>query len=47
MDVFFVLFGLVSVDLVQTLMANFELLNRCGVTVVAEGALHQLAGLAL
>jgi len=45
MGVSFLLFGLVSLDLVRTLNANFEFLTAHGLDAVREGGLRQLLGL--
>jgi hypothetical protein len=45
MGVSFVLFGLVSLNLLHTLGANLEFLSSYGVDAVREGGLWQLVGL--
>ena len=41
----FVLFGIITLDLVHTLVANFEFLGAHGLDAVREGGLRQLFGL--
>ncbi len=41
----FVAFGAISLNLVQSLVANFEFLGRFGLVAVREGALRQLVEL--
>ena len=43
LGVSFVVFGLTSLNLLQTLSANFSFLSMYGVEAVREGALRQLA----
>jgi hypothetical protein len=45
MGVSFVAFGLVSLDLLRILTANFEFLSMYGLDAVREGGLVQLLGL--
>jgi hypothetical protein len=45
MGVSFVMFGLVSLDLLHTLGANLEFLGMHGLDAVREGGLTQLAGI--
>jgi hypothetical protein len=47
MGVCFVLFGLVSLNLLHTLGASFEFLSANGIDAVRDGVLVQLAELAL
>jgi len=47
MGVSFVLFGLLTLNLLHTLGANLEFLGMHGVDAVREGGLMQLAGLVL
>ena len=47
MGVAFVLFGLVTLDLIHTLGANFDFLARHGLDAVRDGGLRQLAELVI